>query len=60
MRDDRSDRLKQAIAEKQKARNQAHLKGFGGNRFPQTRREMPTDVAERGLRNLARSAAGTE
>ncbi len=60
MPDSASKRREQAIADKIKTRAKAHLKGFGGNRFPETKREMPTDVAERGLHNLAKAAAGVK
>lgn len=60
MPDSADKRRENAIAEKLKARAKAHLKGFGGNRFPETKREMPMDVAERGLQNLAKAAAGVK
>ncbi|MGI9402418.1 MAG: hypothetical protein ACR2O0_14280 [Rhizobiaceae bacterium] len=53
-------RREKAIAEKLKAREKAHLKGFGGNRFPDSKRDMPMDVAARGLHNLAVAATGVE
>jgi hypothetical protein len=52
--------LDEALAKKKAAREEAHLRGFGGNGFPKSDKEMPQESAKRGLGNLARAAFGLD
>jgi hypothetical protein len=57
--DAKSDQeLAEALAAKKAAQELAHLQGFGGNRFPNTKREMTEASAKRGLESLALAAMG--